>query len=401
MIGSSVAVADGLLCHGKSRYTGIMTLEVAVVGGGFYGCSIATHLAAQGARLSVFEREAKLLTRASYHNQARLHGGYHYPRSFTTAYRSRYHFERFKRDFAPAVCDTFTKLYAIAKVNSKVSATQFARFCEQIQAPVQVAPASVQRLFNRRLIDDVFKVEEYAFDAAKLRNQLQDQLHAGGVDVQLETAVREVKATGTGVTLETTNGAWRGDLLINCTYSGLNSIPGVFVSKQRLKHELTELALVDLPQALAELSVTVMDGPFFSFMPFPDRHLSTLTHVRYTPHTAASEAAAEAAEMPINPYKQFDDNHPDSAFGFMIRDAARYMPALADAVYADSLFEIKTVLRKNEGDDGRPILFERDPKTPRVLSVLGSKLDNIYDAHAALDAHIEAYELTKEAVYSG
>jgi glycine/D-amino acid oxidase-like deaminating enzyme len=382
-----------------------MTLEVAVIGGGFYGCSIATHLAAQGASVSVFEREAKLLTRASYHNQARLHGGYHYPRSFTTAYRSRYHFARFKRDFAPAVWDTFTKLYAIAKVNSKVSATQFARFCEQIQAPVQVAPAAVQRLFNQRLIDDVFIVEEYAFDAAKLRRQLQDQLHTSGVNVQLETAVREVKATAAGVTLETTSGActgacsgvWQGDLLINCTYSGLNSIPGIFVSKQRLKHELTELALVDLPAALAELSVTVMDGPFFSFMPFPDRHLSTLTHVRYTPHTAVEEAA----ELPINPYKQFDDDHPDSAYGFMIRDAARYMPALAEARYADSLFEIKTVLRKNEGDDGRPILFERDPKTPRVLSVLGSKLDNIYDAHAALDAHIDAYELAKEAVYSG
>lgn len=386
-----------------------MTLEVAVIGGGFYGCSIATHLAAQGASVSVFEREAKLLTRASYHNQARLHGGYHYPRSFTTAYRSRYHFARFKRDFAPAVCDTFTKLYAIAKVNSKVSATQFARFCQQIQAPVQVAPASVQRLFNQRLIDDVFIVEEYAFDAAILRRQLQNQLHASGVNVQLETAVREVKATAAGVTLETTSGAcsgactgscsgtWQGDLLINCTYSGLNSISGIFVSKQRLKHELTELALVDLPDELAELSVTVMDGPFFSFMPFPDRHLSTLTHVRYTPHTAVEEAA----ELPINPYKHFDDDHPNSAYGFMIRDAARYMPVLAEAGYADSLFEIKTVLRKNEGDDGRPILFERDPKTPRVLSVLGSKLDNIYDAHAALDAHIDAYELAKEAVYSG
>ena len=374
-----------------------MTLEVAVVGGGFYGCSIASHLAAQGARVSLFEREGRLLTRASYHNQARLHGGYHYPRSFTTAYRSRYHFERFKHDFAPAVCDAFTKLYAIAKVNSKVSATQFARFCEQIQAPVQVAPASVQRLFNQRLIDDVFKVEEYAFDAAKLRTQLQDQLQACGVKVHMKTAVRDVKATGEGVVLEANSALWQGDLLINCTYSGLNSIPGVFASKQRLKHELTELALVDLPEELAKLSVTVMDGPFFSFMPFPDRQLSTLTHVRYTPHTAVEEATDDF----INPYKQFDNDHPDSAFGYMIRDAARYMPALADARYADSLFEIKTVLRKNEGDDGRPILFERDPKTPRVLSVLGSKLDNIYDAHAALDAHIEAYELTKEAVHSG
>jgi len=172
-----------------------MTLEVAVIGGGFYGCSIARHLAAQGASVSVFEREDHLLTRASYHNQARLHGGYHYPRSFTTAYRSRYHFARFRRDFAPAVCDTFTKLYAIANVNSKVSATQFARFCEQIQAPVQVASAPVQRLFNRRLIEDVFVVEEYAFDAAKLRKQLKcgsRQTPLRGVAIYSSTALTQV-----------------------------------------------------------------------------------------------------------------------------------------------------------------------------------------------------------------
>lgn len=394
-----------------------MTLEVAVIGGGFYGCSIAAHLAAQGAHVSVFEQEDNLLQRASYHNQARLHGGYHYPRSFTTAYRSRYHFARFQHDFAPAVCAAFSKLYAIAKVNSKVSAVQFARFCDQIQAPVQAASASVQRLFNKRLIDDVFVVQEYAFDAAKLRVQLQQQLHAANVNVHLATSVRNVVATPERVRLETDTVAWQGDLLINCTYSGLNSIPGVFVSQQRLKHELTELALVALPDALEGVSVTVMDGPFFSFMPFPDRNLSTLTHVRYTPHTVLEElpdAATSSTNTRTNtstntrtktptsltsPYAHFDGNPPDSAFGFMIRDAARYLPALADARYADSLFEIKTVLRKNESDDGRPILFERDPQTPRVLSVLGSKLDNIYDAHAALDAYIDAYHLTKEAVY--
>jgi hypothetical protein len=51
----------------------------------------------------------------------------------------------------------------------------------------------------------------------------------------------------------------------------------------------------------------------------------------------------------------------------------------------DSLFEVKTVLIKNEGDDGRPILFEKHKELPGCYSLLGGKIDNIYDALEKLE----------------
>ncbi len=63
----------------------------------------------------------------------------------------------------------------------------------------------------------------------------------------------------------------------------------------------------------------------------------------------------------------------------MIRDASRYVPSLIQALYNQSLFEIKTVLVRNESDDGRPILFERDAGLPGCFSILGGKIDNIFD----------------------
>src|SRR5262249_60709325 len=75
------------------------------------------------------------------------------------------------------------------------------------------------------------------------------------------------------------------ELALNCTYSRLNHV--LSASKAELipaKHELTELALVRPPDALDGAAVTVMDGPFFSLMPYPSRGLHTLSHVRYTPH---------------------------------------------------------------------------------------------------------------------
>jgi hypothetical protein len=44
-----------------------------------------------------------------------------------------------------------------------------------------------------------------------------------------------------------------------------------------------------------------------------------------------------------------------------------------------SIRDVKTVLVKNEQDDGRPILFRRKPEGSRVISVIGGKIDNIYD----------------------
>jgi len=40
---------------------------------------------------------------------------------------------------------------------------------------------------------------------------------------------------------------------------------------------------------------------------------------------------------------------------------------------------VKTVLAKNERDDGRPILFQRQPEDSSVISIMGGKIDNIYD----------------------
>ena len=70
---------------------------------------------------------------------------------------------------------------------------------------------------------------------------------------------------------------------------------------------------------------------------------------------------------------------PVSHHRHMLLDSQRYIPALAGARWDRSLFEVKTVLTKNEKDDGRPILFHRQPADSRIVSVMGGKIDNIYD----------------------
>lgn len=373
--------------------------DALIIGGGFYGAAIAIYLAKQRGlkRVILVEKEANLLSRASYHNQARVHNGYHYPRSFTTAFRSRVNLPKFVRDWPDAVKQDFTKLYAIARRNSKVTARQFERFCYEIGAKIQPAEVNLRKLFEPRLIEKVFQVEEYAFDATKLAGWAENELIEAKVEVRLLSSVSSIsRAYGLerGLHVEMFNRS--GEIskvncqyVFNCTYSGLNQFGGHFLgTRTKLKQEVTEMPLIQVPPAIQNIGITVMDGPFFSMMPFPARGLHTLSHVRYTPHFSWQDEAG------IDPYKRLQEYDRASRVDRMVRDVGRYLPAVLDAKHIDSLFEVKTVLQKNEGDDGRPILFEKHAELPGCYSVLGGKIDNIYDVLEQLEA--EEFEAVSE-----
>ncbi|MFT0531676.1 FAD-dependent oxidoreductase [Castellaniella hirudinis] len=365
------------------------SVDAAIIGGGFYGSAIASYLAkARGMRrVILLEREAQLMTRASYHNQARVHNGYHYPRSFTTAFRSRVNLPRFVQDWPQAIQRDFIKIYAIARRNSKVTARQFERFCHEIGATIKPAQAGLKQLFEPRLIEDVFLVEEYAFDSTQLAKWAVKALADAGVKICYSTRALAVSCLPGGkgllVATRSQSGATASiscRYVFNCTYSGLNQLSGDFSGTLTgLKQEITEMALVQVPGVLEEMGITVMDGPFFSMMPFPARGLHTLSHVRYTPHFSWQD------KQGIDPYHRLDQYERATRVDRMVRDAGRYLPAILEAKYVDSLFEVKTVLIKNEGDDGRPILFEKHATLPGCYSVLGGKIDNIYDVLEKLE----------------
>lgn len=360
-------------------------VDAVVIGGGFYGTVVGAYLTRRRGMkcVTLLEREGDLLMRASYANQARVHNGYHYPRSFTTAYRSRINLPRFVRDFPEAVRRDFTKVYAVAREGSKVTAAQFTRFCRTIGATLRPTPPAVRALFDRRLVEQSFLVEEFAFDAEALRARAWADLRAAGVETLTGVAVESLKRDAGHIRVGTVTAGSQGEIaarhVFNCTYSGLNRLRGDFTgTRTELKHEITELALVEV-EALRGLGITVMDGPFFSVMPFPPRGLHSLSHVRYTPHRAWADA------RDIDPYAELERHARMSRVERMLRDAARYLPCVREAAWRGSLFEVKTVLRKNESDDGRPILFESHPELGSCYSILGGKIDNIYDVLERLD----------------
>jgi glycine/D-amino acid oxidase-like deaminating enzyme len=351
----------------------VAPLGSVVIGGGFFGCSLALALRERGERVTIVERESDLLLRASANNQARVHGGYHYPRSVLTGLRSRLNYPRFVAEFASCVDRSFRHYYAVARRQSEVTARQFETFCQRIGARLAPAPSDVRAWFEHELIENVYEVEEHAFDADLVREVMRQRLQRERVEVLLST--RALRASPGELT--TDRGVLRASWIFNCTYSSLNELLAASGARcVPLRHELAEIALVEPPPALRNCAVTVMCGPFFSLMPFPAQRLFSLTHVRYTPHFAWEERGS-AAQAPAAA--------PPSRAAHMLKDAQRYLPAMSMARHVRSLFEVKTVLPQSEHDDSRPILFKRCDELPGLVSIVGGKIDNVYDLPRELD----------------
>lgn len=367
-----------------------MSKRTVIIGGGFYGLRIALYLYEElGVKdIIIIEKETSLMDRASYVNQARIHNGYHYPRSVLTGFRSAVNFPVFVDEYGPAVVSDFEKYYGIAKHLSKVNARQFKHFCEKIGSEVKQAPQNIKEMFNPSLVEEVFKVKEYAFDSRKLRDLLLNRISQHkGIHIHTGESVQKIELPTEGkgkIKVVTDGSVYEADFVLNCTYSNINTLHRASgLPLVGLKHEITEMCLVELPQRLKDFSITIMDGPFFSIMPFPSKGLYTLSHVRYTPHESWIDDET-ASEERIRTHDYLKNRPFKSNYRQMYNDVVRFIPALRDIKYRESIVEVKTVLVKSEDDDSRPILFRNDFGNDGYVCIMGGKLDNIYDAFEEL-----------------
>jgi glycine/D-amino acid oxidase-like deaminating enzyme len=354
-----------------------------VVGGGFFGCALAIHLARSRDRVVLLEREPQLMARASLRNQARVHRGYHYPRSLRTGIRSRANYERFVADHSDAIDQSFESVYAIARNSSRVSANQFRLFCDRIGAPVRDAGRAISRLFDPELIEATFLVEEATFNATAIALAFETELERARVEVHLGQDVRRLVAVegGVGVTCadDPTRTRYLAPEVFACVYGATNELLGR--SGQPLiplRQQDAELALIRVPDELKAIGVTVMDGPYFSALPYPPQPgIHTLSHVRFTPRMTVDG-------RPDQP-RSAANVTPGTAYRYMIQDARRYLPVLGDSEYLGSFHETKVVPLEDDQSDGRPILVHQPAAIPGLTFVVGGKLDNVYDVLERLD----------------
>ena len=108
-----------------------------IIGAGLYGLYSALFCGEKKQNILVLECDPTPFRRATYINQARVHQGYHYPRSLSTAMKSAGYFERFNKDYGFCINRSFEKIYATSSQYSWSNGEQFKNFCRAAGIPCE------------------------------------------------------------------------------------------------------------------------------------------------------------------------------------------------------------------------------------------------------------------------
>lgn len=366
-----------------------------IIGAGLYGLYSALFCCKKGQNVIVLECDPTPFRRATYINQARVHQGYHYPRSISTAMKSAGYFERFNKDYGFCVNKEFDQIYATSSQYSWSDGQQFKKFCKAANIPCE--ELHTERFFKEGMCDGAFLTREYTYDAMILKDYFLDELAKFPNSVEIKYGVNIVgidKLQDVYVIRTDDGNEYKSSFVLNSTYAGTNQILDmVGFEKFGIKYELCEIILCDVNDKLKNIGFTVMDGPFFSIMPFGKTGLHSLTSVTFTPHTTSYDevptfscqeqskgfcSTAHLGNCNDCPAK------PVTAFPYMANLARKYMKDEYCFEYKKSLFSMKPILMSSEIDDSRPTVIRKYSTNPTFVGVLSGKINTVYDLDEVL-----------------
>ena len=255
-----------------------------VIGGGFYGARLASMLRRRGLRVPARRAEASLLTRP-LRNQARVHNGYHYPRSILIDALAPHHAG--SRRIWRLRARGFTHYYAVAGT-SKVTAGQFANL--QRSRRRWLGAAHVANRLTRRGSKPV-RGRGGAFDGGARRAD-DTRARAGRRRVARRKPRRSPRPAaawrsfgcerGAGPPVHRSTRPRSTPSWPNRTYSRLNQLLRRRTPNRFQRNTVLTVRASSSRRRPGGAAVTVMDGPFFADAASIAR--LTLSHVRYTPH---------------------------------------------------------------------------------------------------------------------
>lgn len=345
-------------------------MRFAVIGAGLYGRYVADLLKRYGHEAVIYALDESLvhdmsrLNCASLVNQARVHNGYHYPRSISTAKQSSKNYHRFSDEFRDALID-FRQNYGIPAKGSVTSSRQFEKFCRRADLYLK---RSRLDFVNYDSVCSTFDVEESAIDTYKMMQIAASSYANDGVIIVDD------------LNIESNENDWIVndecyDFIINCSYAGLTSIESkAGFDRSPVRYEICEIVLFkDHDNLLERTGLTLMDGQFVSFMPWGQDGTWSLTSVCHTPHESRSN---------VSSYLDVRETHCKS--DLMIRQLKKYIdPSIVDRLdFVGSKFVVKTISTDADNDDNRLVKIYQ--KSHNFISILGGKLDAIYELEEML-----------------
>ena len=347
-------------------------MRIGVIGGGIFGVTTAIELARRGHDVELFEKEGDILRAASGINQYRLHRGYHYPRSTSTAQSSKASEASFRELFGRAVLDNVAHYYGVSQRDSLTSAEAFVRFCMDMGLEHRVAWPEIVK---RGTLQTCLQVREGLFDPLALRELCWEYLREFGVRVHLMTKADM-------------DALCAFDFGVIATYALLNETLGASAqSLPAYQFEVCEKPVVRLSGRWRDHSVVVMDGPFMCVDPLGTTGLSVMGNVVHAiHHTNVGTTPEIPGELQPLLNQGVVPSPRVSNIDRFIETADEFLVGMDDAEHVGSMFTVRTVLPHTDATDSRPTLVRQ--VNENTVSLFSGKIGTCVEAAREVVRHV-------------
>lgn len=331
--------------------------KVLVVGGGIFGTTASVALATSGFNVTLHEELDSVMKCASDINQYRLHRGYHYPRSKSTAQECLDGLKSFKRKYGDSVVNgNVNHFYAISSRDSMVSKEEYLKFLDEMGLEY-----NINEPFNGT--DLTVEVGEELFDSEKLRVQVTQKMKGAGVNVVLNKHTTEEDFDDY-------------DYVVIATYAKINELLDEPIQYQ---YEVVEKPVVKLPEQYKNKSVVVMDGPFMCLDPYKDGY-HVLGHVEHAIHSTNVGDYPMVLNKHIVEYLNNGVIHNPhvTKINKFIEAGMEFFEDFDKLEHIGSMFTIRTVLPYRDEDDARPTIVNQ--VAHNVYTIFSGKIGTCVEA---------------------
>jgi hypothetical protein len=317
-------------------------MKIAIIGGGWLGCHIASKLKETNHEVTLFE-QTDLFSGASFYNSNRLHKGFHYSRNKLTRELCYNTFDLFLKDYPHLVDDINNNYYSVPKDTSLIDYGTFKTIFEHEQ--VSFTETHVEYLNN---IEGTIIVDEKYINPVKAKKYFKDKLKDNIV-------IKNISGN------DLSNLSVEYDYVINTTNNSIKNIKDAYF-------ELS-LALLYIKVDDKDFgSLTLVDGPLFSIYPY-ESNVYNVTDVEYTPLYTSSDLED------IIKYKNEFNNTLLDPIKDKIENKIKlyYKDFNSTFQYAGYFTSIKSK-RKSVSADRSPIIL----KQGNIISCITGKIQGIY-----------------------
>lgn len=319
-------------------------MNIRIVGAGFYGCHIALELMRDGHKVTVFESKDDIFKGASGSIPARVHQGFHYPRSKKTRDACQAHAKEFSEFYSDFIRTISSNIYAVAENKSLVD---FDQYVSTLKHEVEFEELREPEEYGLRHVEGAILTQENHIVTDKVRDFYK---HVLGSQIQFGVVPEKIDDPSYDVTIDATF----------CAYD----------NKSIDRYEPCVVGLLEGP---TDIAVTIMDGPFGSVYPWnPDEGLVSLSSALFTPFAKTCRTYEEAKAI-------LDDLSEDDRrrrVKEMMDDLSYYYPALQNYKFKDALTSIRAM--PLSGADTRLVDVIRVGKTG--IRIRAGKIDAVVQA---------------------